>query len=781
MKDKTEMIHLISSEYLAEVARLREKIEQGGNENLQMAEKGLAALADIRPWRLEYICARVALLLAQGTDKAFCRGILDGVSPEFYVQDGLDDILDLKQRTYDSDSLDFKQMKFSKELYSKGKIEERYFQPQEALKRAFLTTNLNLATLENLIREYYITRNMVMYVILKLLWCKMKDCLDRYDSYICNADELSNIGYITRMLTDGEEHTFLLVDSLKGKELDLDVLGQVLQLFGQKVILLRGAYIPAQEECIQKMDAVRISIEKGSIEDGNVVIPITCLEKDNNQLEDVGAELIQFIADSLEETTPLIVFSTNEMMDVLQSKRQIAKHFQQMSACVPPILSYTMAFAWAGDYLKYISYIYGFSVQEKLNQKAEYDFSIVLPVRNTTDTLRYTLITCLNQRYQGSYEVVLSDNSDSGNHAVYDLYQEMADEHLHYYRTPQTLELAKSFEFAFLQAKGEFIFSLGADDGMFSWTLDVLQKVMPYIGKTDILQWTRGFYAWPGFNYGQQNQLVIPLYDKRQKINLRQCKMRDNLSGVIQEPRKFLYDLPLFYINSGFRKAYLNKILQETGRLWDGPCQDTYMGVANILINDTIWRTDYPLTMAGMSASSIGGSSLKINDELDIIGMQASGKKTVVSDKVGNYVGRQSEYLFPVIPETDLLAFYWPLFRFFELGCVTESDMQALDMKQLYIYLAGLINLDDTLFEKKWASLFYAQYLLNKPGIGIRLKDIYRKRCTPQRMKKREYLEGRWYAVGVNSDNHTICIDASKFGITNIKEAIDFIENIIGT
>ena len=72
--------------------------------------------------------------------------------------------------------------------------------------------------------------------------------------------------------------------------------------------------------------------------------------------------------------------------------------------------------SWAGDYLKYISYIYGFSVQEKLNQKAEYDFSIVLPVRNTTDTLRYTLITCLNQRYQGSYEVVLSDNSDSGNH-----------------------------------------------------------------------------------------------------------------------------------------------------------------------------------------------------------------------------------------------------------------------------------------------------------------------------------------------------------------------------
>lgn len=780
MKDKTGMVHLEANEYLAEVARLREKIEQGGNENLQMAEKGLAALADIRPWRLEYICARVALLLAQGADKDFCRGILDGVSPEFYVQDGLDDILDLKQRTYASDSLDFKQMEFFKELYSKGKIEERYFQPQEALKSAFLTTNLNLATLENLIEGYYVTRNMVMYTVLKLFWCKMKDCIDEYDSYICNADGISNIGYITRMLTDGEEHTFLLVDGPKNKKLDLDVLAQGLQLLGQKVILLRGQYIISKEECIQRMDAVRISIERASIEDGNVVIPIACLEGDSNQLEDVRTELIQFVADSLEETAPLIVFSTNEMMDVLQSKRQIAKHFQQMSDCVPKMLSYTMAFAWAGDYLKYISYLYGFSAREKLDQKAEYDFSIVLPVRNTTDTLRYTLKTCLSQRYQGRYEVVLSDNSDSGNHAVYDLYQEMADEHLHYYRTPQTLELAKSFEFAFLQAKGEFIFSLGADDGMFSWTLDVLQKVMPYIGKADILQWTRGFYAWPGFNHGQQNQLVISLYDKGKKINLNKCKMRENAREIIQEPKKFLYSLPLLYINSGFRKGYLQKVLQKTGRLWDGPCQDTYMGVVNLLINDTIWRTDYPLTMAGMSANSIGGSTLKITDDINIIGIQVSGKKTVVSEKIGNYVRRRAEYLFPVIPETDLLAFYWPLFRLFELGCVTESDMQAMDMKRLYSYLAELININDSIFEKKWGSLFYAQGLLNKPEIGVLLSKIYKNRCNPQRIKKREYSDKRCYPVGVNSNDNTLCIDGSKFMITNIKEAIDFIENLIG-
>ena len=40
------------------------------------------------------------------------------------------------------------------------------------------------------------------------------------------------------------------------------------------------------------------------------------------------------------------------------------------------------------------------------------DFSIVIPVRNAVDTLRHTLQTCLAQDYTGSYEIVLSDNSD---------------------------------------------------------------------------------------------------------------------------------------------------------------------------------------------------------------------------------------------------------------------------------------------------------------------------------------------------------------------------------
>ena len=42
------------------------------------------------------------------------------------------------------------------------------------------------------------------------------------------------------------------------------------------------------------------------------------------------------------------------------------------------------------------------------------------------------------------------------------------------------------------------------------YTLTEINKIMEKYPEEDIIQWERGFYAWPGFNDGQQNEFVIP-------------------------------------------------------------------------------------------------------------------------------------------------------------------------------------------------------------------------------------------------------------------------------
>ena len=80
-------------------------------------------------------------------------------------------------------------------------------------------------------------------------------------------------------------------------------------------------------------------------------------------------------------------------MDELHAKDALAGDIQRLSYCLPPQFSHGFSFAWAGAYLTYISCFYGENIEPLLDAPATCDFSIVIPVRNSAETLRYTLET----------------------------------------------------------------------------------------------------------------------------------------------------------------------------------------------------------------------------------------------------------------------------------------------------------------------------------------------------------------------------------------------------
>ena len=683
-------------------------------------------------------------------------------------------------------SLPYRQCVFSECFYRYSTFPVDYFTHLQEGKEEFLSTADYDEKLCHLADAYYVVRNYVMYFILRAAWCKNKYGIVEQRMFEYDAGENpvlgsreKNMGYLLSVLVDEAAGTFLLTDDGVEDHTDIQILKRVFSCLGKNIVYVSD--FPLQmSEPMTMAEAIQYSIGQAAEHDGCIEVRSVVFE---DAVSGTGksnyAELILFMANNLDQKDAMLLFATDGQLNRLLENKDTARYMQRLSDCRPAHFSYQMGFAWAGDYTKYMSRIYGFSVKERISRPASCEFSIVIPVRNNAETLGPTLETCLNQRYQGTYEIVISDNSDPDNSAIYALCQRYADEHIHYYRTPHVLTLCKSFEYAFLQARGEFIFSIGADDGLFPWTLQILEAILPQMGEHDLLQWRRCFYAWPGFNHGQQHQLEFPINHTKGKVELTEIPQRVTIADRIASSGDNIYALVLLYINSGFRRSFFCRLLKQTGRLWDGPCQDVYMGAVNLAINESVLYTDYPLTIAGMSSSSVGAAAGKVDDSLTAAGQRILQKKVVGADDwLCGYTLTRQEYLFPYIERMDIVVFFWPILKLFAQGFIQEKELLSLDWPMFYRKLVSNIDSEDVFVDRTFEWLNYSIHLLDKwqsresTALDYELMD--------RRGQEEDVYLKRAYAIGVTADRTAIVTDGSLFGIHNIKDAAVFVENLCG-
>ena len=318
-----------------------------------------------------------------------------------------------------------------------------------------------------------------------------------------------NYGYLEEKMKSEETNTFILVMD-EYLDRSLEILGSLLSGFGHKVFLLIPPLPFETEAQIELKETVAISLEQAEKYPDMCVIPPVMLTQNGESYGDNRAYLIDHICRQESGRDNAVILGSGYLLEDLTVRAELRGRIGRLSACYIEPEEEKLHFGWAGDYLSYSSDIYGYDVRDDLDATAEVDFSIVIPVRNSGETLRYTLKTCLNQRYNGSYEILVSDNSADQDTGVYELCRELNDPRIRYIRTPRVLRLTKSFEFAYLHTRGEFILSIGADDALLPWGLETVKYVLNQFPNENIVQWDRGFYAWPGFNGGQENMFAIP-------------------------------------------------------------------------------------------------------------------------------------------------------------------------------------------------------------------------------------------------------------------------------
>ena len=752
-------------EYLARVEIIRKKIKSG---QAQQALNELEGMYYIKPVRLRWIVAKAeAMIELNYSTKEIYNFIMDKALIG-YGYDGQQELLDIyyKLAEINGDIIEKERICFSKAVLEQGNdiVIREYYGLLEQVEEEFLKDIDNRELLKKLAELYYIVQDYTMYYICMIIYneCEVRD----------NVKKMTNFGYLDLVLRQGSCKKSLLVMS-KVDRIKSEVLLNLLVLLGQEVIVIDEVIEVEVESNINRNELLKISLDNLQDIDENVTIikPIKAYTQYGKVYENIDVIMEHLIKESGELFN---IFCSKEVMIALEGKETLKKNLQLLGGGSEQFIQDTTVFGWYGSYLKYIGMIYGIDAEKEINREAEYDFSIVIPARNSAKALRYTLMTCLNQDYDGTYEIILSDNSIVNNDEIYELFLELNDDRVKYYRTPFELPLPKSFEYAFLMAKGKFVFSIGSDDAVLPWGLSVLENTLKSLPNHQVVQWDRGFYAWPEFQKSQEHQFIIPHPYIKNKINVEVIKLNDYIGMLVNDPST-MYGLPMFYINSGYRREYLKELIEKTGRLWDGASQDIYMGLVNILLAKEIPLIQYPITIAGMTNLSIGANERKVREEGEAV--EYSREVEQMSNMAGFYMSNIEKYIPALEVDTNLL--YTSLYRCIARGLITREEVERVfKVENMFARSFRKLRLDDIKFDYR---LHLAKYAASLHGVEIENwfdEELYSILTVPSTYEE-PVSDVPLYATGFLEGGRLV-LNASHFNVHNIYEASILFATIMG-
>jgi len=162
--------------------------------------------------------------------------------------------------------------------------------------------------------------------------------------------------------------------------------------------------------------------------------------------------------------------------------------------------------------------------------------------------------------------------------------------------------MADSWESALSYVRGEHVILLGADDALLPSTLAALDYITGRF-PSKVISWPTAHYHWPTSpSASKRNILQVPLGTS--------VKER-NGHAALREVAKFRtgYEtLPMLY-NSCVPRPILDRLLRDTGRVIHASSPDVVSGMALAAISGKYLRLGFPLSVAGVSGTSNGGSS----------------------------------------------------------------------------------------------------------------------------------------------------------------------------
>jgi hypothetical protein len=222
--------------------------------------------------------------------------------------------------------------------------------------------------------------------------------------------------------------------------------------------------------------------------------------------------------------------------------------------------------------------------------------SIVMPTRNRSHLLRYALESALSQKDVDGLEIVVSDNCSRDDTSEY--VSSIGDPRVRLVRPPHSLSMSSHWEFAFDQAKGEFVTFLCDDDSMCS---DAIAEALAVLRDTQLPLVVKGGVQYCGStapDVVRRNSLAVPGYTNKVKVLKSQDTVRE-----LRSPRCKM-ELPLM-LNSLCRRDVCLRAREKAGRLFVR-APDYCFALTTLAMIDEWCVLDKPLRLMGAFSESIG-------------------------------------------------------------------------------------------------------------------------------------------------------------------------------
>ena len=229
--------------------------------------------------------------------------------------------------------------------------------------------------------------------------------------------------------------------------------------------------------------------------------------------------------------------------------------------------------------------------------------SIVMPTRNRSELLQFSVRSALEQRFDASaFEVVVSDNSSDDRTEA--LVREIDSPNLRYATTGGSLSMPDSWEFAASQASGRYVTFLCDDDALLPSSLARLASILEANPRMELVAWGQAEYYHPDWTEPwNRNRLVLPTFS----------------DGVVEETsahalqRMFRFDvqgLPRM-LNSACSRQVIDRARRRSGRLFLPTSPDYTFMATSLGLTSSLIYAETPMMLAGASKHSIGWSSAR--------------------------------------------------------------------------------------------------------------------------------------------------------------------------
>jgi glycosyltransferase involved in cell wall biosynthesis len=383
-------------------------------------------------------------------------------------------------------------------------------------------------------------------------------------------------------------------------------------------------------------------------------------------------------------------------------------------------------------------------------------FSIVIPTRERAHTLPYTLRTCLAQ--ETDFEIVVADNCSSD--ATAEFVKSIADKRIRYVRSPRPLSMCDSWEFAVSHAAGEYIIVVGADDGLLLHALGEIDRLLRELD-AKVLRWEAACYNWPDVpiqDHAPPHALLIPL---KQANDYYAIHRRDS-SAMIEaaaNSRVSYTELPMVQC-AAIHRSFYEQLRARTGRVFRSRCPDVYSSFAFAALAKSYYSVAAPMTINGLSGNSNGVACIYLKEH------------SAIADEFSHLNTQASHVRHPLAPAVPVMpAYVADSFLHARDTLFPHDSAITLDRRQLTVNCIQEARFAD---DEEWG----------------RFRAALR-RCLEGETELLVWFDaefGQRPLASLNPTRHALkryggsylYLDASDFGVTNIFEAAQLCEKLLG-